>query len=94
MESISLDQVLKHMERVDSKGNPVPFTVTAVTCDINRNTGGERPTYNAVLCSPGLRRKAYSHRNDIRFIKNVNSAYPASIHPLLITKFNGKTVYI
>lgn len=94
MENISLDKVLTEMERVDKNGDPIPFTLTAVTCDLERKKGGERLAHKAVLCSPGGKRKAYHHRNDCRNIKAINSNVIRAIHPLLITTFNGKTVFI
>jgi len=94
MENISLDKVLLEMERTDKVGDPIPFTLTAITCDLERKKGGERITHRAVLASPGGKRKAYHHRNDCRNIKVTNSNVIRAIHPLLITTFNGKEVYI
>jgi hypothetical protein len=94
MDNISLDQVLKQMERVDRAGKPVPFTITTVTCDLERKKGGERISCSAVLHGAGGKRRAYHDRNDTRNIRRTNQEIPFSIHPLLITKLNGRTVFI
>jgi hypothetical protein len=94
MEIISLDQVLKVMEAVDASGAPIPFAITAVTCDLHRNRGGERLVYTAaVLCKtvPSTK-KAYYYRNNTRNIKGQGNNEIRAIHPLLITHFNGKEV--
>lgn len=82
------------MAQVDSDGNPVPFTGTAVTCDLERNRGGEKWDFTAVLSAPGGKRKAYRNRNDVRNIKLIPSNEIRGIDPILITEFNGKTVYL
>lgn len=83
------------MAKLDDKGNPIPFSVTAVTCDMERETGGERPVYaKAILVSPGGNKLRYHSRNDTRRIKIIPSYEIRTIHPILITEFNGKEVYL
>lgn len=93
MEIISLDKVLKDMQKVDEHGSPVSFSATIITCDLNRKKGGERIAYTqAILCSPGGGAKAYHDRNNTRNIKGLGNNEVRSINPLLITHFNGKEV--
>jgi hypothetical protein len=93
MEIISLDRVLKDMEKVDESGAPVPFSATIITCDLNRKRGGERISYTqAVLCTPTGGSKAYHARNNTRNIQGLGNNEVRSINPLLITHFNGKEV--
>jgi hypothetical protein len=94
MEKISLDKVLLEMAKTDRNNKPVPFAITFITCDLTRKTGGERLSHRATLNSPGGAHKKYHQRNDTRNIKIVNSEAVRAVHPLLITHFNGKEVYI
>lgn len=96
MDIISLDEALKIMEQVDAEGKPVPFSITAITCDLNRARGGERLTFKAAVLTKkdNSDRKAYHFRHNTRNIKGVASNQIRSIHPLLITHFNGKEVSI
>ncbi|RVU01129.1 hypothetical protein EOD41_10755 [Mucilaginibacter limnophilus] len=83
------------MGKVDKKGKPIPFSITAVTCDLERNRGGERHEYpKAVLTTPGGGKKQYHNRNSTRRIKLIPSDQIRTIDPLLITRFNGKEVYL
>lgn len=38
---IRLESVLREMEKVDKRGNPVPFTIRFCTANLQANTGGE-----------------------------------------------------
>ena len=80
------------MEQTDAQGKPVPFNLKAVTCDLERNRGGEHITFErATLSAPGGKKKAYHHRNDVRNLR-VPSGEIRGVHPILMTHFNGKTI--
>jgi hypothetical protein len=93
-DKISLDKALLEMAKTDRAGKPLPFAITFITCDLNRKTGGERISHRATLNKPGGANKKYHERNDVRNIRIVNSEAIRAVHPLLITHFNGKEVYI
>ena len=82
------------MYQVDKKGDPVPFSISAVTWDKERRRGGQRLTYEkAVVCNPkGGDKKVYLNRNDVRNIKGYLTNEIRGIHPLLITELNGQSI--
>lgn len=45
METIRFGQMLDMMDRFDSEGNPVPFSIVFVTANKQRQTGGELHIY-------------------------------------------------
>lgn len=92
MEIISLDNVFKTLRKVDDAGNPVPCSLTIVTCDLSRKRGGERINYtNAVLCNK-VGGDWIFHLNATINIKGKGNNEVRSINPLLITHCNGKEV--
>lgn len=49
MATMTLQQALKEMEQLDERARPRPFSVEYVTCDLNRDTGGEIVYLNNVI---------------------------------------------
>jgi hypothetical protein len=92
MNSIGLDEVLKTISKTNEAGDPIPFAIAAVTCDLNRKKGGERLVFEkAVVCNPG-EKKITHNRNSTINIKSFGTKEPRAIHPILITEFNGRSV--
>lgn len=95
MDTITLFDALTIMNQVDGKGNPKPFSIEATACDLNRNRGGYTIKYeHAIQCNAkgGKVQTFFTDFNNVRNIRGVKSREIRSIHPILITKLNGKTI--
>lgn len=85
--------MLKTMAMRTSDGEPIPFSITFVTCDQKKNTGGEKITLaEAVLVGGGKSnsdsRNPNHFENYTRNIKSAKGDRILKIHPLLVTRFN------
>lgn len=97
MEIIQVSDMLKTMEMRGQDRERIPFELTFVTCDMKKNTGGEKITLKeAVLMggssSKGESRNPNHYSNYTRNIKALKGDRIIKIHPLLVTRFNGKRV--
>ncbi len=94
MEIITTEKAMQLLARMDKFGRPVPVSLTAVTLDINRKTGGTRVSWSqAVLCKPGSTgKKNFNYRNNTINIKGKGNDEICSIHPILITHIDGKEI--
>lgn len=94
-DTITLKEALEIMNQVDKKGDPLPFSIEAVTCDLHRKKGGYRLIYQrAIQCNAkgGRVQTFFNDHNNVRNIKGVGTNEIRSVHPILIVKLNGKTV--
>lgn len=96
---------MREMRNKDANGNPLPFSLEFVTCDVNRNTGGDIKRYAKAYLSGAevdridqaekivkKRSGRQSHfKNATRNIKTTDGELH-KVHIFLMTKFNGKTV--
>lgn len=85
-----LREALTVMDRVDGRGAPIPFSITFVTYDKNRRTGGKVKTLaKAVRCGA-----AHNLQRARQFaVKPANGdghQYP--IHLRLVLRVNGEVV--
>jgi hypothetical protein len=71
------------MERRDSNGDPLPFSLVYV----KKSTGEKISIENAVLTS-------WSHPGNSFNVKLLNSGQVRKLLLTLVTEFNGKSVYI
>jgi hypothetical protein len=83
-------EALQQTDLVDGRGAPIPFSITWVTCDRNRKTGGKvKHLAAAVRCGA-------SHsliRNKQIAVKPADgSGHPTPVHISLITRVNGQPV--
>jgi hypothetical protein len=102
---LTVKEVCEMMEQCSRRARPVPFSITYVTYDEQRNTGGELRTYDhaimVVLNSTGS--KAYSTENALKLknkkpnhwrhgTRNImvqHSGETRKVHIWLILEFNG-----
>lgn len=97
MEIIRLSEMLQVMKRRDENGEPVPFSITFVTCNQKLNTGGEKITFEQAVLVGGPSRSAKiknpnHHQNFTRNIMAADGDQIITIHPILATRFNGMGV--
>ena len=106
---ISLSQVLKEIETFDTiTKEPKTFSCTVITCDLNRDVGGEKLTLHNVrlhkLTKKAKETKAKKTEESISILPNekkndsrnllLPNGQVRKIHIHLITKFNGQEVII
>lgn len=102
MKLVALADVIKKMNEIDGKGNPVPFNIEV--CTLNRFTtkGGERLKMDNVILykqkhvkkPSGDKTKMPNHYdNGTRNLMLLDSGEIRKIHIRLIEKFNGKAVF-
>lgn len=89
-ELISVRDIVREM----SKGDP--FDMEFVTADEKRGTGGDVIRLKQAICIGGPSKKARirNPHHDVNFTRNIRALEGdriITVHPLLITKFNGKT---
>lgn len=100
-----LGDVLKDMARLDGKMNPIPFSITIRTFNLQNKMGGRLVTYdNAMLMQPPKVKGAIRLSQDIDFknpnhwdnrTRNVKTAQGIKkIHIVFITKYNGFDVVL
>lgn len=97
MELVRVVDMLREMQRRDQKGEPLPFSITFVTCDLKRVTGGEKITLQrAVLVGgPSKSDKIRDPKHGANFTRNIKAVDGdriIKIRPLLVTRFNGMGV--
>lgn len=103
---LPLKDVLKLMDRLDHKSQPVPFSVLYVTADRKRKTGGQFIQTDGAILSKhnkllpahvrrvdgfGGSKKPASYENATRNIQAPDGSI-TSIHIRLIKAFNGHPV--
>lgn len=84
------------MTRRDENGELIPFSVTFVTCNQKLNTGGEKITIDRAVfaggSAAGKRRSPNQKDHFTRDIRHQDGDQLIRIHPLLVTRFNGKQI--
>ena len=103
---VLLKDALKMMDRLDHKGNPIPFTLEFVTADRKRDSGGRWITAAGAILSKhnrnlpqhvrrvdgfGGSKKPASHENQQRNIQTPDGMI-TTVHIRLIMSFNGHPV--
>jgi len=102
---IFLKEVLKEMKKLDSKKNPIPFSISFRTYNQQNKSGGRLVSYdNATLMQappePGAMRLSQNidFKNPNHWenhTRNINTNFGIKkIHIFFITKFNGLDVLI
>ena len=99
MDSISVADMLKVMQSRSSDGELIPFSITFVTCDRKKKTGGQKITLEKAISegsgkSKSKLRNPDHYRNYTRNIRSVDGDKIIKIHPLLVTRFNGQTIML
>lgn len=106
--TISVKDACELMKQVDNRKRPVPFSISYVTCDLERNIGGELISYESCTLSnpnlsgnrdytPGhydkLSTKNPRHWfNGTRNIRPLGSQDIRKLHIWLMFEFNGMAV--
>lgn len=85
------------MTRRDEKGELIPFSITFVTCNQKLNTGGEKITFDRAVYAGGAsqnkkRRSPNKADHFTREIRHQDGDRLMRIHPLLVTRYNGKSL--
>jgi len=106
LDVIPLKDALKLMDRLDHKSRPIPFSITFVTADRRRNTGGELKEISGGILSKhnknlpmhmrrvdgfGGSRKPASYENSTRNVQAPDGSI-TKVHIRLLKKFNGHTI--
>lgn len=97
---INLRDALKVMDARTSDGQPIPFSITHIKCNLREQTGGQRETLEGITLAGGQFGKKVSGRNANHYqnaTRNVmipGKSRPTSIHIYTITHFNAERVYI
>ena len=89
--------MLNEMMQRDAKSKFIPFKITFVSCNLKQNTGGEKITFDKAVFVGGpsdrvTERNPNHFGNHTRNIKSVGGDRIITIHPLLVTHFNGKQI--
>lgn len=97
MEIIKVADMLSQMLERDEFGKLKPFAIQFVTCNLRNNTGGEKITLDRAVFVGGPSDRATARNpnhaeNFTRNIRHQDSDKIMTIHPLLVTLFNGKQV--
>ena len=97
MELIRITDMLKTMQMRGEDREPIPFSITFVTCNVKTDEGGEKITIKeAVLVGSGNSKSETKNPNHFtnytRNIRSINSDRIIKIHPLLVTLFNGQKI--
>ncbi|AWW31835.1 hypothetical protein DN752_17800 [Echinicola strongylocentroti] len=103
---IRLKDALKLMDRLDHKGNPIPFTIQFYTADRRRNEGGMKkeikggilskhnkslPLYKRNVDGFGSSKSPRHHYNATRNIQAPEGSI-TKVHIRLIKQFNGMEI--
>ena len=102
---IFLKEVLKEMKKLDSKKNPIPFSISFRTYNQQNKSGGRLVSYdNATLMQAPPEPGAVRLTQNVDFknpnhwenhTRNINTNFGIKkIHIFFITKFNGLDVVI
>jgi hypothetical protein len=91
---ISVKDMLNTMMMRGQDRELIPFSITFVTADLKKDTGGKKITYDEAVFvgGPSKRDKARNPNhfaNMTRNIRHKNSDRITTIHPHLVIKFNG-----
>lgn len=81
---VLLRNVLREMEKQH------PFTLSFITCDVNRKKGGDVKTLN------NCKRVGQAHdmsKNQTIGVLEDGADHPIAVHIRLITEFNGQEVF-
>jgi hypothetical protein len=101
---LKLKDALKVMEILLASGRPKPFSITFITADLSRNTGGEVVHYERAVLSrlkkpgrPGKSQKAkggiqYHQKNRTRNICALGNSEVRKLHIDLILEINGQPI--
>ncbi len=88
------------MRKTDSNGNPIPFDLSFVTCDLQRGTGGKLKTVKRARLDTrkkestgnGNGKATQNHyQNATRNILAPNGDH-VKVHIYLTTRINGKSI--
>jgi len=103
---IRLNDALKLMDRLDHNGQPIPFSILALSADRKRHTGGKWIELNGCILAKhnsnlplharrvdggGGSRKPSHYENATRNIQSPDGSI-TKVHIRLIKKFNGQTI--
>ncbi|MHB8209078.1 hypothetical protein [Mucilaginibacter sp.] len=97
---VQLRDALNIMDARHPGGEPIPFSLTFITCNLTEKTGGERRSYEGVILAGGQFGKKNSPKNANHYdngTRNVNipgKSRPVTIHIYLITHLNNERVII
>ncbi len=96
--SISVKDMLFKMKDLDQKGQRKSFSLTFITCNTTKGTGGERITINnAILITDAADLENEKHKHFEHYTRNIKNEINGDIHkirPLLVEKFNNTYVGI
>ncbi len=97
MQLIRVTDMLKTMQMHGQDREPVPFSLTFVTCNLQKNEGGEKITLKKAVLVGSVKSKSKTknpnhYSNYTRNIRSINSDRIITIHPLLVTRFNGQKI--
>lgn len=97
VEFISVRDMLNTMMMRGRDRELIPFSITFVTADLKKGTGGKKITYDQALFVGGPSRKSKTrnpqhYSNMTRNIRHKNSDRITTIHPHLVLMFNGLRV--
>ena len=97
MELIRITDMLKTMQMRGEDRDPIPFSITFVTCNLKMDEGGEKITIKkAVLVGSGKSKSKMKNPNHYsnytRNIRSVNSDRILKMHPILVTRFNRQKI--
>jgi hypothetical protein len=96
---IRVADMLNVMNQRDGNGDFVPFSLTWVSCNQQKNTGGEKISLTkAVLEGSGksksAKRNPNHHENYTRNIRAFDGDRIMKVHVLLITRFNDDKIIL
>ena len=96
---IRVRDMLSQMLMKTTDGVFVPFSVTFVTCDVKRGTGGKKITIDSAILEGGPKsnsklRNPNHYRNYTRNIRATTGDKTIKVHALLITRFNGAKIIL
>jgi hypothetical protein len=87
---VEYKEALREIDQKDFRDNKGSFAIQFMTCDINRNTGGEIITIeNACKC--GLPPNCKSQ--EMRGIKDMDTGKQTAVHNALIFQINHKPIF-
>lgn len=97
MNIIRVTDMLKTMQMRGEDREPIPFSITFVTCDLKKDEGGNKITLKEAILVGRARSKSEVKNpnhfaNYTRNIRAVNSDKIIKVHALLVTKFNGQEI--
>ena len=98
VEFISVRDMLNTMMMRGQDRELIPFSITFVTADLKKGTGGKKITYDSAVFVGGPSKREGKARNPnhydnmTRNIRHRDSDRITTIHPHLVIKFNGLKV--